>query len=145
LLFRKIDAFRGEFQIASADRRPARGSQGDIFPELIRIGNVMRRGTETSIYSKSNVLYHMDRAKEGIRRQDFAILVEATWMRLPWRARESATWWRAAGQSCGAADQIAGPIQRRVVVNYDPDAAGQTATERSLVLLPRAGFSRFAC
>jgi len=31
---------------------------------------------ETPIYSKSNVLYHMDRAKEGIRRQDFAILVE---------------------------------------------------------------------
>src|SRR5712691_7396732 len=26
---------------------------------------------ETPIYSKSNVLYHMDRAKEGIRRQDF--------------------------------------------------------------------------
>src|SRR5207245_7679426 len=31
---------------------------------------------ETPIYSKSNVLYHLDRAKEGIRRQDFAILVE---------------------------------------------------------------------
>ena len=31
---------------------------------------------ESPIYSKSNVLYHLDRAKEGIRRQDFAILVE---------------------------------------------------------------------
>jgi len=31
---------------------------------------------ETPIYSKSNVLYHMDRAKEALRRQDFAILVE---------------------------------------------------------------------
>ena len=31
---------------------------------------------ETPIYSKSNVLYHMDRAKEALRRQDFAMLVE---------------------------------------------------------------------
>ncbi|HEX9456780.1 MAG TPA: DNA primase, partial [Candidatus Acidoferrum sp.] len=31
---------------------------------------------ETSIYSKSNVLYHLDRAKEALRRSDFAVLVE---------------------------------------------------------------------
>ena len=31
---------------------------------------------ETPIYSKSNVLYHLDRAKEALRRQDFAVLVE---------------------------------------------------------------------
>src|SRR5262249_27299189 len=31
---------------------------------------------ETPIYSKSNVLYHLDRAKDSLRRQDFAILVE---------------------------------------------------------------------
>jgi len=31
---------------------------------------------ETPIYSKSNVLYHLDRAKDALRRQDFAILVE---------------------------------------------------------------------
>src|SRR5262249_9421446 len=31
---------------------------------------------ETPIYSKSNVLYHLDRAKEALRRSDFAVLVE---------------------------------------------------------------------
>jgi len=31
---------------------------------------------ESPIYSKSTVLYHLDRAKEGIRRKDFVILVE---------------------------------------------------------------------
>src|SRR3984893_16744869 len=31
---------------------------------------------ETPIYSKSNVLYHLDRAKEALRRADFAVLVE---------------------------------------------------------------------
>ena len=46
---------------------------------------------ETPIYSKSNVLYHLDRAKEALRRSDFAVLVEATWMPSLWRAPESAT------------------------------------------------------
>src|SRR5260370_1152499 len=31
---------------------------------------------ETPIYSKSNVLYHLDRAKEALRRSDFAVLTE---------------------------------------------------------------------
>jgi len=44
---------------------------------------------ETPIYSKSNVLYHMDRAKEGIRRQDFAILVEGYMDAIgAWRAKD---------------------------------------------------------
>src|SRR2546429_6446369 len=42
---------------------------GDDMPKYLN-------SPETPIYSKSNVLYHMDRAKEGIRRQEFAILVE---------------------------------------------------------------------
>src|SRR5260370_6443693 len=41
---------------------------GDDMPKYLN-------SPETPIYSKSNVLYHLDRAKEGIRRQDFAILV----------------------------------------------------------------------
>jgi len=41
---------------------------------------------ESPIYSKSNVLYHMDRAKEALRRQDFAIPSKDTWMRSRWRA-----------------------------------------------------------
>src|SRR5204863_6022214 len=31
---------------------------------------------ETPIYSKSNVLYHLDRAKDALRRSDFAVLVD---------------------------------------------------------------------
>jgi len=31
---------------------------------------------ETLIYSKSNVLYHLDRAKDALRRENFAVLVE---------------------------------------------------------------------
>jgi DNA primase len=96
---------------------------------------------ETPIYSKSNVLYHMDRAKEGIRRQDFAILVEG-YMDAIAVARAGIS---NVVASCGTslADtqiKLLGRFTRRVVVNYDPDAAGQTATERSLSLLLEQDF-----
>jgi DNA primase len=96
---------------------------------------------ETPIYSKSNVLYHLDRAKEGIRRQDFAILVEG-YMDAIAVARAGIT---NVVASCGTslAEQqikLLGRFTRRVVVNYDPDAAGQSATERSLSLLLEQDF-----
>ena len=96
---------------------------------------------ETPIYSKSNVLYHMDRAKEGIRRQDFAILVEG-YMDAIAVARAGIS---NVVASCGTSlaepqIKLLGRFTRRVVVNYDPDAAGQTATERSLALLLEQDF-----
>ena len=96
---------------------------------------------ETPIYSKSNVLYHLDRAKEGIRRQDFAILVEG-YMDAIAVARAGIS---NVVASCGTslAEQqikLLARFTRRVVVNYDPDAAGQSATERSLSLLLKQDF-----
>ncbi len=91
---------------------------------------------ETPIYSKSNVLYHMDRAKDALRRQDFAILVEG-YMDAIGVARAGIS---NVVASCGTslAEQqikLLGRFTRRVIVNYDPDTAGQAATERSLSLL----------
>jgi len=96
---------------------------------------------ETPIYSKSNVLYHLDRAKEGMRRQDFAILVEG-YMDAIAVARAGIS---NVVASCGTslAEQqikLLGRFTKRVVVNYDPDAAGQSATERSLSLLLEQDF-----
>jgi DNA primase len=91
---------------------------------------------ETPIYTKSNVLYHLDRAKEGLRQNDFAILVEG-YMDAIAVARAGLT---NVVASCGTSlaepqIKLLGRFTRRVIVNYDPDAAGQAATERSLVLL----------
>ena len=91
---------------------------------------------ETPIYSKSNVLYHMDRAKEGIRRSDFAILVEG-YMDAIAVARAGIS---NVVASCGTSlaepqIKLLGRFTKRVIVNYDPDAAGQAATERSISLL----------
>src|SRR6516225_2672142 len=96
---------------------------------------------ESPIYSKSNVLYHLDRAKEGIRRQDFAILVEG-YMDAIAVARVGIS---NVVASCGTSlaepqIRLLGCFTKRVIVNYDPDAAGQAATERSLSLLLEQDF-----
>jgi DNA primase len=96
---------------------------------------------ESHIYSKSNVLYHLDRAKEGIRRQDFVILVEG-YMDAIAVARAGIS---NVVASCGTslAEQqikLLSRFTKRVVVNYDPDTAGQSATERSLSLLLEQDF-----
>jgi DNA primase len=88
---------------------------------------------ETPIYSKSNVLYHLDRAKDALRRQDYAILVEG-YMDAIAVARAGIS---NVVASCGTAlaetqIKLLGRFTKRVIVNYDPDMAGQAATERSL-------------
>src|SRR5712664_4250410 len=96
---------------------------------------------ETPIYSKSNVLYHMDQAKEGIRRQDFAILVEG-YMDAIAVARAGIS---NVVASCGTSlaepqIKLLGRFTKRVIVNYDPDTAGQAATERSIAILLEQDF-----
>jgi DNA primase len=107
---------------------------GDDMPKYLN-------SPETPIYSKSNVLYHMDRAKEGIRREEFAILVEG-YMDAIAVARAGIS---NVVASCGTSlaepqIKLLGRFTRRVIVNYDPDAAGQAATERSLALLLEQDF-----
>src|ERR1700756_2269733 len=96
---------------------------------------------ETPIYSKSNVLYHLDRAKDALRRSDFAVLVEG-YMDAIAVARAGISNVLA---SCGTAlaesqIKLLGRFTKRVIVNYDPDTAGQAATERSLVALLEQDF-----
>jgi len=96
---------------------------------------------ETPIYSKSNVLYHLDRAKEALRRQDYAILVEG-YMDAIAVARAGIS---NVVASCGTSlaepqIKLLSRFTRRIVVNYDPDAAGQAATERSISLLLERDF-----
>jgi DNA primase len=91
---------------------------------------------ETPIYSKSNVLYHLDRAKDALRRQDFAVLVEG-YMDAIAVARAGIS---NVVASCGTSlaepqIKLLGRFTKRVIVNYDPDTAGQAATERSVALL----------
>jgi DNA primase len=96
---------------------------------------------ETPIYSKSNVLYHLDRAKEALRRSDFAVLVEG-YMDAIAVARAGIS---NVVASCGTSlaepqIKLLSRFTKRVIVNYDPDNAGQAATERSVALLLEQDF-----
>src|SRR5277367_6675546 len=102
---------------------------GDEMPKYLN-------SPETPIYSKSNVLYHLDRAKEALRRSDFAVLVEG-YMDAIAVARAGIS---NVVASCGTSlaepqIKLLSRFTRRIIVNYDPDTAGQTATERSITLL----------
>src|ERR1700682_5231724 len=96
---------------------------------------------ESPIYSKSNVLYHLDRAKEALRRSDFAVLVEG-YMDAIAVARAGIS---NVVASCGTSlaepqIKLLGRFTKRVIVNYDPDTAGQAATERSIAILLEQDF-----
>jgi DNA primase len=104
-------------------------AMGDDMPKYMN-------SPETPIYTKSNVLYHLDRAKEELRKSDFGILVEG-YMDAIAVARAGLT---NVVASCGTSlaepqIKLLARFTHRVVVNYDPDTAGQVATERSLTLL----------
>lgn len=102
---------------------------GDDLPKYLN-------SPETPIYIKSSVLYHLDRAKEGIRTADGAILVEG-YMDTIAVARAGIG---NVVASCGTSltepqVKLLSRFTRRIIVNYDPDTAGQAATERSLSIL----------
>ena len=102
---------------------------GDDLPKYLN-------SPETPIYTKSRVLYHLDRAKEAMRQGDIVVLVEG-YMDTIAVARAGVT---NVVASCGTSltetqVKMLTRFTRRIVVNYDPDNAGQAATERSLALL----------
>jgi DNA primase len=106
---------------------------GDDLPKYLN-------SPETPIYSKSNILYHLDRAKEALRQRDFAVLVEG-YMDAIAVARAGIS---NVVASCGTSltepqVKLLSRFTRCIIVNYDPDTAGQAATERSLAILLEQG------
>jgi DNA primase len=96
---------------------------------------------ETAIYSKSRVLFNLDHAKEAIRKLDYAILVEGQMDCIS----VSAAGFQNVIASSGTAftelqARLLGRFSKNAVVNFDPDAAGAKATERTLGLLVEEEF-----
>ncbi|HUV71111.1 MAG TPA: DNA primase [Terracidiphilus sp.] len=97
---------------------------------------------ETPLYSKGQVLFNLDKAKSAIRQFEFALLVEGQMDCISVFLRGI----QAVIATSGTAfteQQVA--ILRRhtsnVVVNFDPDAAGSNAAEKSIALLTEEGFN----
>jgi DNA primase len=91
---------------------------------------------ETKIYRKSNVLYNLNRAKETAMKLDRIVLVEGYMDAIgAWQAGIT-----EVVASCGTAltmEQIRAMKRhsQNLHLNFDPDAAGANAAERSIKLL----------
>ncbi|HUP03523.1 MAG TPA: DNA primase [Bryobacteraceae bacterium] len=97
---------------------------------------------ETPIYEKSRVLYNFHRAKEAMRKEGRAILVEGYMDAIG----VSAAGFGPVVASCGTSltELQVKALKRHtdnIVVNFDPDAPGAAAAERSLNVLLQEGMS----
>jgi len=96
---------------------------------------------ETPLYTKGRVLYGFHLSKTAIRQKNFAVLVEGYF--------DLAQLWQAGIQNVVASSGTAlTPAQGRllrkatskIILSFDPDAAGQGAAARSSELLVAEGF-----
>ncbi len=91
---------------------------------------------ETPIYSKSRVLFNLDKAKEAIRKLDYAILVEGQMDCISVYAGGFHNVIASSGTAFTELQaRLLARFSRKIVVNFDPDTAGAAAAERSLGLL----------
>ena len=96
---------------------------------------------ETPIYSKSRVLYNLDRAKEAIRKLDYAVLVEGQMDCISVFAAGLHNVIASSGTAFTEAQvKLLARFSKKIVVNFDPDTAGARAAERSLALLVAEDF-----
>jgi len=97
---------------------------------------------ETPLYSKSLVLFNLDKARTAIRQAEFALLVEGQMDCISVYLRGIQNVIATSGTAF-TEPQVA--LLRRhtgnVVVNFDPDTAGGNAAEKSIALLTEEGFT----
>jgi DNA primase len=96
---------------------------------------------ETLLYSKGQVLFNLDKARQAIRQQDFALLVEGQ--------MDCITAYMAGIQNVLATSgtaftemqvRLLSRYTKRLFINFDPDAAGANAAEKSIALLTEEDF-----
>jgi len=97
---------------------------------------------ETPLYRKGEVLFNLDKAKSAIRQAGYALLVEGQMdcISLFLRGIQHVI----ATSGTAFTEQQVNTLKRHtqnVVVNFDPDAAGANAAEKSIALLTEEGFN----
>ena len=135
-----FDRFRGRLMF------PIHNESGKIIGfggRALRSGDEPKylNSPETALYHKSHLLYNLHRAKDAVRKADYAVLVEG-YMDVIGVYSAGV---RNVVASCGTAltnTQVRALKKHssRIVVNFDPDAAGANAAERSIQMLLDEGF-----
>ncbi len=97
---------------------------------------------ETPLYSKSLVLFNLDKARTTIRQMEYALLVEGQMDCISVYLGGIHNVIATSGTAF--TEQQVAILKRhtsQVVVNFDPDAAGAAAAEKSIALLTEEGFT----
>src|ERR1017187_7337439 len=96
---------------------------------------------ESALYSKGHVLFNLDKAKAEMRKSDFAVLVEGQMDCISVYMAGIHNVLAVSGTAFTEAQvRLLARFTKRVIVNFDPDTAGATATEKSIGLLTEEDF-----
>jgi DNA primase len=101
---------------------------------------------ETPLYSKGQVLFNLDKAKQAIRTLNFAVLVEGQMdcISVYMAGIEGVI----ATSGTAFTEHQVNLLKRfctQVIVNFDPDTAGANAAEKSISMLTEEGFEIKVC
>ena len=97
---------------------------------------------ETPLYSKSLILFNLDKARTSIRQAGYALLVEGQMDCISVFLRGIQNVIATSGTAF--TEQHVALLKRHtsnVIVNFDPDTAGANAAEKSIALLTEEGFA----
>ena len=137
---RLVDRFRNRLMIPIARDSGAVVAFGGRALDAGQVPKYLN-SPETPIYTKGRTLYGLDVTKAAIRKHSYAVLVEGYF--------DLAQVWQSGVQpvvaSCGTAltpaqGRTLKRFTSKVVLSFDPDAAGQGAAARSSELLVAEGF-----
>ena len=96
---------------------------------------------ESALYTKGHVLFNLDKAKSEMRKSDFAVLVEGQMDCISVYMAGIRNVVATSGTAFTETQvRLLGRFTKRVIVNFDPDTAGATATEKSIGLLTAEDF-----
>jgi DNA primase len=97
---------------------------------------------ETALYTKGQILFNLDKAKSEMRKSDFAVLVEGQMDCISVYMAGIHNVVATSGTAFTETQvRLLGRFTKRVIVNFDPDTAGATATEKSIALLTEEDFN----
>jgi DNA primase len=97
---------------------------------------------ESALYTKGHVLFNLDKAKSEMRKSDFALLVEGQMDCISVYMAGIHNVVATSGTAFTEQQvRLLGRFTKRVIVNFDPDTAGATATEKSIALLTEEDFN----
>ena len=96
---------------------------------------------ETPLYTKGQVLFNLDKAKAAIKAKDAALLVEGQMDCISLFMAGVDNVIATSGTAFTETQvRMLGRFTKRVWLNFDPDAAGMNAAEKTLSLLVEEGF-----